>query len=83
MSEEEYELLDELYFVQPYGYLKETLNWEDEALLATLQELYSRELIKCMIGPDEELFEGVDIVGQGKNYYFLATKKGLMEHNTL
>ncbi|WP_186754830.1 hypothetical protein [Echinicola salinicaeni] len=83
MSDEEYELLDELYFVQPYGYLKETLNWEDEELLATLQELHSRELIKCMVGPDEELFEGIDIAGQGKNYYFLATKKGLMEHNTL
>ncbi|GAB3646864.1 hypothetical protein GCM10028791_07880 [Echinicola sediminis] len=83
MSEEEFELMDELYFVQSYVYLKETLSWEDEALLSTLQRLYSKELIKCLSGPDEEIFGQVSIPEKGKNYYYLATKKGLMAHNTL
>jgi len=83
MSEEEFELMDELYFVQSFGYLKEVLNWEDEELLSTLQGLYKKELIKCLSGPDEEIFGPANIPEKGKFYYYLATKKGLMEHNTL
>ncbi|WP_425637366.1 hypothetical protein ACPUEN_18280 [Algoriphagus yeomjeoni] len=83
MSEEEFDLMDELYFVQPYSYLAETLAWEDELLLATLQKLYSQGLVKCLDDPDTERFGVVDISKEGKDLYFLATKKGLMAHNTL
>ncbi|WP_200974197.1 hypothetical protein [Echinicola sp. 20G] len=83
MSEEEYELMDELYFVQPFGYLKETLGWEEERLLLVLQGLYERELIKCLKEPDREIFDEVEVVKEGRAYYYLATKKGLMEHNTM
>ncbi|AGA76382.1 hypothetical protein [Echinicola vietnamensis] len=83
MSEEEFEMMDELYFVQPFTYLKEVLNWDDEVLLTTLQGLYHRGLIKCLSEPDEEVFGDAKIMDDGKSYYYLATKKGLMEHNTL
>ncbi|RAI90132.1 hypothetical protein [Algoriphagus yeomjeoni] len=83
MSEAEFDLMDELYFVQPYTYLIETLAWEDELLLATLQSLYAQGLIKCLDDPDTERFGAVDISKEGKDLYFLATKKGLMAHNTL
>ncbi|AWW29881.1 hypothetical protein DN752_06980 [Echinicola strongylocentroti] len=83
MSEEEFELMDELYFVQPYSYLKEVLDWEDEVLLTTLQGLYERRLIKCLLVPDQEIFDQVEVMKSGTLYYYLATKKGLMEHNTL
>ncbi|WP_373495608.1 hypothetical protein [Aquiflexum sp.] len=83
MTDEEFDLLDELYFVQPFSYLKETLVWEDELLLATLQSLYEMSYIKCLIEPDTEVFEKVDIKETGKNLFYLATKKGLMEHNAL
>ncbi|MBD8490414.1 hypothetical protein IFO69_16800 [Echinicola sp. CAU 1574] len=83
MSEEEYELMDELYFVQPFSYLKETLGWEEERLLLVLQGLYERELIKCLKEPDREIFDEVEVVKEGRAYYYLATKKGLMEHNTM
>lgn len=83
MSDEEFDLMDELYFVQPYTYLVETLAWEDELLLATLQSLYSQGFIKCLDDPDTERFGEVDIIKEGKNLHFLATKKGLMAHNTL
>jgi len=36
MSDEEFDLLDELYFVQPYAVLQEALGWEDSQLLDTL-----------------------------------------------
>lgn len=83
MSEEEFDLLDELYFVQPYSYLKETLSWDDEKLLVNLQKLFSKGYIKCLSHPDNELFENVLIQENGSSYYYLATKKGLMHHNTI
>ncbi|SFA85750.1 hypothetical protein [Algoriphagus aquimarinus] len=83
MNDEEFDLMDELYFVQPYGYLLETLDWEEELLLATLQSLFSQGYIKCLDDPDTERFGKVDIMKEGTGLYFLATKNGLMAHNTL
>ena len=83
MSEKEFDLLDELYFVQSYTFLKETLGWEDGQLLVILQQLYDKGYIKCLTHPDQELFENVNIQGEGTGYYYLATKKGLMNHNSI
>lgn len=83
MSDEEFDLLDELYFVQPYSYLKESLGWEDPQLLETLSSLYQKSFIKCLSTPDSERFDQVDLKSEGKQLYYLATKKGLMAHNAL
>ncbi len=83
MTDEEFDLMDELYFVQSFNDLKETLGWEEAKLLSTLQLLFEKEYIKCLAGPDEELSVNPDISGEGKQYCFLATKKGLLAHNTL
>ena len=83
MNDAEFELMDELYFVQPYSYLTETLDWEEELLLSTLQALFLQGYIKCLDDPDTERFGAVDIIKDGKSLFFLATKNGLMAHNTL
>ncbi|NVJ86250.1 MAG: hypothetical protein HWE15_08085 [Algoriphagus sp.] len=83
MTEDEFDLLDELYFVQPYTYLKETLGWPDDRLLVTLQGLHQKSFIKCLTAPDDELFGVINILEEGKNLFFLATKKGLMAHNAI
>ncbi|MDF2157537.1 hypothetical protein [Algoriphagus sp. CAU 1675] len=83
MSNEEFDLLDELYFVQPYSYLRDVTGWEDELILKTLDSLYKKGYIKCLSGPDEERFDQVDVRKEGKDLLYLATKKGLMTHNTL
>ncbi|MEN2283536.1 hypothetical protein AAGF08_15440 [Algoriphagus sp. SE2] len=83
MTEEEFDVMDELYFVQPYQYLKETLDLEESKILTALDSLYQKGLIKCLKSPDEECFNKVDIFKEGENLFFLATKKGLMAHNTL
>lgn len=83
MSDAEFDLLDELYFVQDYDYLKDTLGWKDELLLATLDSLYQEGMIKCLTEPDRERFDRVDIFAEGKKLLYLATKKGLMAHNAL
>ncbi|WP_297335376.1 hypothetical protein [Algoriphagus sp.] len=83
MSDEEFDLLDELYFVQSFSYLKESLGWEESLLLETLDSLYQKSFIKCLSAPDLERFDQVQLKIEGKNLYFLATKKGLMAHNAL
>ncbi|WP_114749165.1 hypothetical protein [Pleomorphovibrio marinus] len=83
MTDDEFDLIDELYFVQPYSYLKETLDWEDEKLLVILQRLLEKEWIKCLYAPDEEIFGDFDISKEGKQLFYLATKKGLIHHNTI
>jgi len=83
MSDDEYELLDELYFLQSFAYLKGVLSWEEEKLLANLQRLYEKGWIKCYSSPDEEIFVSPSIQESGKEYFYLATKKGLLSHTTL
>lgn len=83
MSDDQFDLLDELYFLQSFAYLKEVLKWEDERLLTTLQQLYDREWIKCYTSPDEEIFEKTNLHDGGREYYYLATKKGLLNHKTI
>lgn len=83
MSEEEFDLLDELYFVQPFSYLQESTGWEDELILKTLQSLYQKGYIKCLSAPDKERFDKVDVMKEGSELLYLATKEGLMAHNAL
>ena len=83
MSNEEFDLLDELYFVQDYTYLKQTLGWEDTLLLDTLTGLHEQGWIKCLFDPDRECFGAIDIQSLGKDLLYLATKKGLLAHTTL
>lgn len=83
MSDEEFDLMDELYFVQKYDFIKDSLGWEDELLLNTLDSLYQSGMIKCLETPDTERFDVVDIYSEGRELFYLATKKGLMAHNTL
>ncbi len=83
MSDEEFEVLDELYFVQTYTFLRETLAWEDKRLLDTLASLVDKGWVKCFTEPDQECFEAVNLQEVGKELLYLATKKGLMAHTTL
>lgn len=83
MTDAEFDLMDELYFVQPFEHIKETLKWEDEFLLKNLQLLYSQGYIKCLETPDQERFDEVDVLKEGEKLFFLATKKGLMAHNSI
>ena len=83
MSDDEFDLLDELYFVQPYSVLQEALGWEDKHLLDTLGMLKEKGWIKCFTSPDQECFDAISLYEMGKDLLYLATKKGLMAHNTL
>lgn len=83
MNEQEIDLMDELYFVQSYSNVKNAIEWEDQVLQKYLLGLYEKEYVKILTNHDEE-YEGstkdLNAV-PWKDLYFLATKKGLLEHN--
>ncbi|MGM0580357.1 MAG: hypothetical protein ACQETL_06740 [Bacteroidota bacterium] len=82
MNDQEIDLLDELYFVQSYNEVKDALEWKDEELQKHLFSLYQKEYIKILINQDEDYKGRIELSSIPWNdLYFLATKKGLLEHN--
>ena len=83
MSDLEYDLLDELYFIQSYHQIKKTLDWEDDTLKNTLNQLFQKGWLKCYLSPNEELFgKEIDLATGYRSYFYLASKEGLFAHNS-
>jgi len=82
MTDEEFEILDELYFVQKYEYLLAELNLTKDALVQNLINLYHKGWIKILSDVDLEATKDQVAAANLENYYFLATKKGLLAHNS-
>lgn len=83
MTDLEYSVLDELYFLQSYSYLANTLELSDDVLKTTLMGLLKKGWIRCYSSPTDELgAENLDIGSEYWNYHYLATKAGLLAHNS-
>ncbi|MBY0424346.1 MAG: transporter [Cytophagales bacterium] len=82
MTDEEFDLLDELYFVKRFDELKAVLPWGTEKLKSEMWGLIVKEWIKCYLDlaeidpPSPQEFEV-----NYSNYQYIATKKGLLAHN--
>jgi hypothetical protein len=84
MTELEFEILDELYFISSYQELQENTGLASSQLLAALQEVYRKGWLRCYRQPDDEILsDQVDIKTNGPEYYYLASKSGLLAHNTV
>ncbi len=83
MSDEEFDLLDELYFVISFTDLQQELKWEGDRLENALRNLFEKDWVRIFDHPDNP--REVAHVGQIDNWrklYFLATKEGLKVHNS-
>lgn len=82
MSDEEFDVLDELYFVQPFSYLIEELQMEEDDLKQVLRSLLQKGYIKCFFNMNDEVFDDqLNFEEEFKNYHYLASKQGLLAHN--
>ena len=84
MTELEFEILDELYFVTSYHDLGTSLILSDEELCTSLKDLLRRGYIKVYY-PDQDTeipFEEKHFSKHYQDYFFLATKAGLIVHNS-
>lgn len=83
MTDSEFDVLDELYFVTSFGQLKEATQLETTRLIDIIQSIHQKGWIRIMETVDEEVPAGqLDLPNLAGNYYFLATKEGLLAHNS-
>lgn len=83
MTDDEFDVLDELYFVESFGQLVSLTAKAESDLTAILKSLFEKGWIKVLAGVDDEVPpEQVDWDGAVHTYHFLATKNGLLAHNS-
>ena len=81
MSDQEFDVLDELYFIISYERLKQSLGWEDKQLAHMLHALHEKGWIRCFDGPVHEVLDApVDLENDYARYHYLASKSGLLAH---
>lgn len=83
MTDDEFDVLDELYFVQSFHELVDLTGKETDALRNILSNLFEKGWIRIFKEVDEEVpQEEIDLINHAEEYIFLASKEGLMAHNT-
>ena len=82
MTEKEFELIDELYFLISFEQLQGLLDWEERELAALLEDIFKKGWLRCYNHAGEQLSdELIDIPSSYMKYNYLATKAGLKAHN--
>ena len=83
MTDREYEILDALYFTVSFDYLEKELETESVKLRDELITLINKGWVKCLEKISEKEVEEIDRIKEKyKDYNYLASKKGLMAHNS-
>lgn len=83
MTDIEFQILDELYFLQTFGYLTKAIDHTEAELKSGLESLLRKGWIRCYKSPSEEIdFYTSSFDSEYWSYYFLASKTGLLAHNS-
>lgn len=82
MTDLEFEVLDELYFVQSFTELQEETSLEAEVLRRVLEGMYHKGWLHFMADRSGGKQEAQHFPENYAAYYFLATKEGLLAHNS-
>jgi hypothetical protein len=84
MTEQEFTVLDELYFIVSFNEIQESIELSSQQLKLVLISLWEKGWLRCYSGIENELdIHTIDIENQFDKYHYLASKEGLMAHNTL
>lgn len=83
MTDLEFDIIDELYFVTAYEALKEATGLTDSELQQGLLDLVGKGWVRVYTSVDEASEMGVEELKDSfQSYFYLASKKGLFEHNS-
>ncbi len=83
MSDLEYDVLDELYFIQPFDDLLEATRLENKELRDVLIRMLKKGWIRCFRSASDEVpSDEIDLETEYMKYLYLASKAGLMAHTT-
>ncbi len=84
MTDHEFDILDELYFVASFRDLTQKTGLSASALSEGLRSLLEQGLVRSFWpDPDTELaYEESSFGAISQDCYYLASKEGLLQHNT-
>ena len=84
MTDEEFDIIDQLYFVIGYTELTHEISMLSSEMSEILWNLIEKGWVKCLSNPETEVWPNKDQFATNySNYYYLATKKGLFKHNEI
>jgi len=84
MTDSEFDVLDELYFVTSFADLTKKTNLSAPVLEENLRTLLEQGLVRSY-WPDADTELAYELTSFGaicRDAYFLASKEGLLQHNT-
>lgn len=83
MSDLEFDILDELYFLISFDKLVGELGIEEKVIVNELITLVGKGWVKVFEGENELEVGKLDFLHKNyKNYNYLASKSGLLAHNS-
>ncbi|HEX8546799.1 MAG TPA: transporter [Cytophagaceae bacterium] len=83
MSDIEFAILDELYFINTFEELQSSVEADEDALIASLKNLIKKNWVKILLkDTEEELTDLNEFDLIYKQYNYLVTKAGLFAHNS-
>ncbi len=83
MTDLEFDLIDEMYFVTAFEVLQSKVQAEEQALQEALEGLLQKGWVKCFLPQSDEIVTSFeDFSRHYKNYHYLASKEGLLAHNS-
>ena len=83
MNDQEFDVMDELYFVISFEDLKDKVHLQEGELKKILGSLLHKNYVKCFKNVSDELpHEEVDFERNYRIYHYLASKQGLFAHNS-
>lgn len=83
MSDLEFDVLDQLYFVIGLEELSKEMEMDEVELWNVLRGMIKKEWVKVMKNQSDEEVDWTQISEEALHpYVFLATKKGLLAHNS-
>jgi hypothetical protein len=83
MTDLEFQILDELYFLQSYSYLTKAIDVSEIQIREGLKSLLIKGWVRCYRTPSDEIdFSNHDFETEYWSYYYLASKAGLLAHNS-
>lgn len=82
MTDLEFDIIDELYFVNSFNDLREKLRLQEGELKYQLLNLIEKEWINYFVELDGLQNPSIADLSKGlNNLFFLASKQGLLAHN--
>lgn len=82
MSEQEFDLIDALYFICDLPALEQELGWHIDLIWQILEDCHSKGWVKIVALHDgKDVAQTINWKQKPNGYYFLASKEGLLAHN--